>query len=93
LLTQDLVNWSHWTCISLAFSANLKEFLSHTACQTLISELWLGGMRSHKYAGLKVTLVLLEIKKMYFLFTLHYLDIADLDIFSSNISNSIQISS
>ena len=27
LLTYDLVNWSHWTCLSLAVSANLKVCL------------------------------------------------------------------
>jgi transient receptor potential cation channel subfamily M member 3 len=45
LLTYDLVNWSHWTCLSLAVCSNLKEFLSHAACQMLINDLWMGGMK------------------------------------------------
>lgn len=54
LLTYDLVNWSHWTCLSLAVCSNLKEFLSHAACQTLINDLWMGGMKIRKHVIFKV---------------------------------------
>lgn len=54
LLTYDLVNWSHWTCLNLAVSANLKDFLSHAACQLLISDLWMGGMKIRKNVTFKV---------------------------------------
>ena len=54
LLTYDLVNWSHWTCLSLAVCSNLKEFLSHAACQMLINDLWMGGMKLRKHVILKV---------------------------------------
>ena len=54
LLTYDLVNWSHWTCLTLAVSCNLKDFLSHISCQMLISDLWMGGMKIRKYATYKV---------------------------------------
>lgn len=59
LLTYDLVNWSHWTCLSLAVSANLKDFLSHAACQALITDLWMGGMKIRKYITYKVIAALL----------------------------------
>ena len=59
LLTYDLINWSHWTCLSLAVSANLKDFLSHAACQMLINDLWLGGMKIRKYVTYKVIAALL----------------------------------
>jgi transient receptor potential cation channel subfamily M protein 3 len=59
LLTYDLVNWSHWTCLSLAVSANLKDFLSHASCQLLISDLWMGGMKIRKHITYKVITALL----------------------------------
>jgi transient receptor potential cation channel subfamily M member 3 len=59
LLTYDLVNWSHWTCLSLAVCSNLKEFLSHAACQMLINDLWMGGMKIRKNIILKVVAGLL----------------------------------
>jgi len=54
LLTYDLVNWSHWTCLSLAVCSNLKDFLSHASCQMLINDLWMGGMKIRKHITLKV---------------------------------------
>ena len=59
LLTYDLVNWSHWTCMSLAVTANLKDFLSHAACQLLISDLWMGGMKIRKHVTYKIIAALL----------------------------------
>jgi transient receptor potential cation channel subfamily M protein 3 len=59
LLTYDLVNWSHWTCLNLAVAASLKDFLSHTSCQMLLSDLWMGGMKIRKYVTYKVITALL----------------------------------
>lgn len=59
LLTYDLVNWSHWTCLSLAVSCNHKDFLSHTACQMLINDLWMGGMKIRKHVTYKIITALL----------------------------------
>ena len=59
LLTYDLINWSHWTCLTLAVSANLKDFLSHAACQLLISDLWMGGMKIRKFVIYKIITALL----------------------------------
>jgi transient receptor potential cation channel subfamily M member 3 len=54
LLTYDLINWGHWTCLSLAVVGDLKHVLSHASCQLLISELWMGGMKIHKNVNFKV---------------------------------------
>ena len=59
LLTYDLVYWSHWTCLTLAVSANLKDFLSHAACQLLINDLWMGGMKIRKHVIPKIIIALL----------------------------------
>ena len=59
MLTYDLVNWSHWTCLNLAVAASLKDFLSHTSCQMLFSDLWMGGMKIRKYVTYKVIAALL----------------------------------
>lgn len=59
LLTHDLAYWSHWTCLSLAVSANLKDFMSHPACQRLISEIWMGGMKDRKNSSYQVIMGLL----------------------------------
>ena len=45
--------------MTLAVSANLKDFLSHTACQLLISDLWMGGMKIRKYVTWKIITALL----------------------------------
>lgn len=54
LLINELVYWSHWTCLSLAACGNIKEFLSHTSCQFLITDLWTGGMKFRKYLSIEV---------------------------------------
>jgi len=59
LLTYDLTNWSHWTCLSLDVCSNLKEFVSHTACQMLIADLWLDGLKIRKNLNLKVIIALM----------------------------------
>ena len=59
LLTYDLTNWSHWTCLNLAVVASLKDFLAHTSCQVLFSDLWMGGMKIRKYVTYKVITALL----------------------------------
>ena len=39
--------------------SNLKDFLSHAACQLLISDLWMGGMKIRKYVTWKIITALL----------------------------------
>jgi len=59
LLTYDLVMWSHWTCLTLAVVANHRDFLAHAACQLLINDLWMGGMKIRKHVTYKVVFALL----------------------------------
>lgn len=56
LLTYELKHWSKKSCISLAALANHKSLLALPCCQMLMADLWLGGMRIRKNAGLKVFL-------------------------------------
>ncbi|XP_014671784.1 PREDICTED: transient receptor potential cation channel trpm-like [Priapulus caudatus] len=59
LLTYELLNWSNQTCLSLAYTANHREFVAHTCCQLLLTEMWMGGLRMRKSTTLKVVLGLL----------------------------------
>ena len=43
----------------MAVSANLKDFISHDACQMLINDLWLGGIKKRKNVTYKVITALL----------------------------------
>ena len=54
LLTYELSNWSDQTCLSLAVSASHRAFIANTSCQILLTEMWMGGLRSRRYANLKV---------------------------------------
>uniref|UniRef100_A0A0K0EEN8 LSDAT_euk domain-containing protein n=1 Tax=Strongyloides stercoralis TaxID=6248 RepID=A0A0K0EEN8_STRER len=70
MLTTQLPNWGHHTCLSLAFLANNKEFLAHPCCQILLAELWYGGLRFRSQSNIKViaavlfppTILLLDFK-------------------------------
>uniref|UniRef100_A0A0N5C8B8 LSDAT_euk domain-containing protein n=1 Tax=Strongyloides papillosus TaxID=174720 RepID=A0A0N5C8B8_STREA len=70
MLTTQLPNWGHHTCLSLAFLANNKEFLAHPCCQVLLAELWYGGLRFRSQSNIKViaavlfppTILLLDFK-------------------------------
>ncbi|MPC35779.1 Transient receptor potential cation channel trpm [Portunus trituberculatus] len=59
LLTYELKNWSKQTCLSLAVADNHRALLSHTCCQILLADLWLGGLRTRKNTNIKVMLSLL----------------------------------
>ncbi|KAI8499346.1 Transient receptor putative cation channel sub M member 3, partial [Branchiostoma belcheri] len=53
LLTYELKYWSKQTCLSLAVAANHREFIAHTCCQVLLSDMWMGGLQMRKSSGLK----------------------------------------
>ncbi|XP_061172975.1 transient receptor potential cation channel subfamily M member 3-like isoform X2 [Saccostrea echinata] len=59
LLTYELKNFSDQTCLSLAVDAMHQDFVAHTCCQTLINDLWMGGLRMRKNSSLKVILGIL----------------------------------
>lgn len=54
LLTYELSNWSDQTCLSLATTATHRPFIASTGCQIVMTEMWMGGLRTRKYANLKV---------------------------------------
>ncbi|CAL4164580.1 unnamed protein product, partial [Meganyctiphanes norvegica] len=54
LLTYELKNWSKQTCLSLAVAVNHRALLSHSCCQILLADLWLGGLRTRKSTNIKV---------------------------------------
>ncbi|KAK2171560.1 hypothetical protein NP493_1054g00080 [Ridgeia piscesae] len=59
LLTYELRSWSEQTCLALANCANHRDFIAYTSCQILLTEMWMGGLRTRKYASLKVILGIL----------------------------------
>lgn len=68
LLTYEMSNWSDQTCLSLAAAASHRSFVANPACQLLVTEMWMGGLRCRKYAFLKVrvTALFCEILTMRF---------------------------
>lgn len=71
MMTAELPNWGHQTCLSLAVIANNKRLLAHPCCQVLLAELWHGGLRFRSQSNIKVflavffppTILLLDFKK------------------------------
>ncbi|XP_075251277.1 transient receptor potential cation channel subfamily M member 1-like isoform X3 [Convolutriloba macropyga] len=54
LLTYELQQWSKQTNLSMAVHAGAKTFVSHNSCQSLINDLWMGGLKSNKNSNFKV---------------------------------------
>ena len=54
LMTYELSEWSGQTSLSLAVSANHRELIAHTCCQTLLTQMWMGALIVRKYTSLKV---------------------------------------
>lgn len=54
LLTYNLENWGGQTCLSLAVFINHEEFLAHVSCQTLLTEIWTGAMKTAHRSSIKV---------------------------------------
>ena len=55
LLTYNLENWGGQSCLSLAVTIEHEEFLAHVSCQTLLTEIWTGAMKSAHRSSIKVT--------------------------------------
>lgn len=79
LLTYNLENWGDQCCLSLAVATRHEEFVAHTCCQTLLTEIWMGAMKLDEWATLKVTL-----KHLHHDFNLHLMK-KEKDIFSKNL--------
>ena len=44
LLVRELIHWGDATCILIAVKADNKDFISQTACQSLLNSIWMGKM-------------------------------------------------
>nr|DBA31795.1 TPA: hypothetical protein GDO54_007569 [Pyxicephalus adspersus] len=56
LLTYELKNWSNSTCLKLAVSSRLRNFVAHTCTQMLLSDMWMGRLNMRKNSWHKVIL-------------------------------------
>ncbi len=54
LLTYNLENWGGQTCLSLAVAIEHEEFLAHVSCQTLLTDIWTGAMKTAHRSSIKV---------------------------------------
>uniref|UniRef100_A0A183AEY3 LSDAT_euk domain-containing protein n=1 Tax=Echinostoma caproni TaxID=27848 RepID=A0A183AEY3_9TREM len=59
LLTYELHAFSDNTCLSLAYMCESKEFIGHACTQSILNDLWYGGLRQGKMVGAKVALILI----------------------------------
>nr|CDS23950.1 transient receptor potential cation channel [Echinococcus granulosus] len=59
LLTYERCNFSRNTCLSLAYMCESKSFIAHPCAQTILSDLWYGGLREDRFISAKIMLILL----------------------------------
>ncbi|XP_068131494.1 transient receptor potential cation channel subfamily M member 7 isoform X2 [Hyperolius riggenbachi] len=59
LLTYELKNWSNSTCLKIAVSSRLRNFVAHTCTQMLLSDMWMGRLNMRKNSWYKVILSIL----------------------------------
>ena len=59
LLTYEMPNWSYKTCLDIAFTGRNCKFLSHPCAQRVLSDLWLGGLRTRRYTNWKILFLLI----------------------------------
>uniref|UniRef100_I3JXD6 non-specific serine/threonine protein kinase n=1 Tax=Oreochromis niloticus TaxID=8128 RepID=I3JXD6_ORENI len=59
LLTYEMEEWSHFTCLQMAVSSCHRPFVSHSCTQTLLTDLWTGPLNMRKNSFLKIILSLL----------------------------------
>lgn len=60
LLTDDLINFSNATCITLAVDVMHYDFVAHNCCQNLINDIWMGGLQTRKNSSIKVTIFFIK---------------------------------
>lgn len=59
LLTVSMDNWSRQICLQLAVIAGNLQFMAHPICQSIMADLWMGGLRMRKNTAVKIGLGLL----------------------------------
>ncbi|KAL3316004.1 Transient receptor putative cation channel subfamily M member 3 [Cichlidogyrus casuarinus] len=59
LLTYELGSFSKNTCLSLAYLCESKVFISHLCTQSILNDLWYGGLREGQFVSGKVAIILI----------------------------------
>ncbi|CAB1321634.1 unnamed protein product, partial [Coregonus sp. 'balchen'] len=59
LLTSEMEAWSHFTCLQMAMSSQLRPFVSHSCTQMLLTDLWTGRLNMRKNSWFKIILSIL----------------------------------
>ena len=67
LLTASLENWSRQTCLKLAVMAQNLRFMAHPLSQSIIADLWMGGLRMRKNPAFKILACLLFPPAFFFI--------------------------
>ncbi|KAJ8309654.1 hypothetical protein KUTeg_012798 [Tegillarca granosa] len=71
LLVRELVNWGNTTCLMIAIESDNKHFISHSACQALLNNVWNGQLEDDNYKNKgfegKSTYSIFE--KLYYFYT------------------------
>ena len=65
LLTYHLENWGGQTCLSLAVAIEHEEFLAHSSCQALLTDIWTGAMKNTHRSSIKVRNFGFAVKVIY----------------------------
>ncbi|XP_076125651.1 transient receptor potential cation channel subfamily M member 6 [Alosa pseudoharengus] len=59
LLTSEMKDWSHFTCLQMAVSSGMRSFVAHSCTQMLLTDLWVGRLNMRKNSWFKIILCIL----------------------------------
>ena len=54
ILTKKLTQWSRQNCLRLAFACGHRDLLAHPCSQWILSDMWMGGLRTRRSTNLKI---------------------------------------
>lgn len=83
LLTDDLINFSNTTCVTLAVDVMHYDFVAHNCCQNLINDIWMGGLQTRKNSSIKVSFLFIELYLIvFYIFILCLSDTVNVKMFN-----------
>lgn len=83
LLTDDLINFSNTTCVTLAVDVMHYDFVAHNCCQNLINDIWMGGLQTRKNSSIKVSFLFIELCLIvFYIFILCLSDTVNVKMFN-----------
>lgn len=83
LLTDDLINFSNTTCVTLAVDVMHYDFVAHNCCQNLINDIWMGGLQTRKNSSIKVSFLFIELYLIvFYIFVLCLSDTVNVKMFN-----------